>query len=185
MTLRFNYYAVYMQWFNYWLKGEQDGALSRPKVQYYLMNASKWLTAASWPPAAVAHRLYLDSHRGANSVFGDGMLEAALPKRDGSDSYRYDPADPVQTTNRYFDPTLSRTSKPVAERHDVLVYTSAPLQNNLDVVGDVSAKLYVSASVKDTDLMLRLVMSFRMGGHTTFAMQYCACAIETATARLN
>lgn len=160
---RFDYNAVYMQWFDHWLKGEHNGALSRPKVEYYLINASKWLTAASWPPPAVAHRLYLDSSRGANSVFGDGMLEASLPKRDGSDSYRYDPADPVQTSNWDFQPNVIADQQLVAERHDVLVYTSAPLPSNLDVVGDVTAKLYVSNSVRDTDLMLRLVDVFPDG----------------------
>jgi hypothetical protein len=160
---RFDYNAVYMQWFNHWLKGQHDGALSRPKVEYYLINASKWLTAASWPPAGVAHRLYLNSGRGANSVFGDGTLETTLPKRAGSDSYRNDPADPVPTINRYFQPDIVADQKLVAARHDVLVYTSSPLQNNLDVVGDVTANLYVSTSVKDTDLMLRLVDVFPDG----------------------
>jgi uncharacterized protein len=160
---RFDYNAVYMQWFNHWLKGEHDGALSRPKVEYYLINASKWLTAPSWPPPALAQRLYLESGRGANSVFGDGTLQASRPKRPGSDSYRDDPADPVPTIDRYFQPNVVADQKLIAARHDVLVYTSAPLQNNLDVVGDVTAKLYVSSSTKDTDLMLRLVDVFPDG----------------------
>jgi len=160
---RFDYNAVYMQWFNHWLKGEHDGALSRPKVLYYIINASQWRTAASWPPAAVAHNLYLDSVRGANSVFGDGSLEAASPRRAGTDSYLYDPAAPVPTISRFFEPNIITDQKPAAERHDVLVYTSAPLQEDWDVVGDVTAKLYVSTSVKDTDLMLRLVDVFPDG----------------------
>jgi putative CocE/NonD family hydrolase len=161
---RFDYNAVYMQWFNHWLKGEHDGVLSRPKVEYYLNNSSKWLTADSWPPPAVAHRLYLNSGiRGANSTFGDGSLQATAPKRPGRDSYLYDPAAPVPTISSFDGPTVIADQTLVAERHDVLVYTSAPLEKNLDVVGSITAKLYVSTDVKDTDLMLRLVDVFPDG----------------------
>ena len=161
---RFDYSAVLMQWFNHWLKGEHSGALSRPKVEYYLINASKWLTAASWPPPAVAHRFYLNSGGlGANSIFGDGTLQTTAPERAGRDSYVFDPAAPVPTADRFFQPNLIADQKLVAERHDVLVYTSAPLKSNLDVVGTVTARVYVSTDVKDTDLMLRLVDVFPDG----------------------
>ena len=160
---RFNYNELYMQWFNHWLKGEQNGALARPKVEYYLIGANQWRTAPAWPPAAVKRNFYLDSMRGANSSRGDGSLETGLPRRTGSDEYRYDPADPVPSINRFFQPNVIADQKLVADRHDVLVYTSAPLQENMDVVGEVAATLYVSASVKDSDLMLRLVDVFPDG----------------------
>ena len=176
---RFDYDAVYMQWFNHWLKGEHDGALSRPKVEYYLENGSKWLTAASWPPPTVARRFYLNSGSlSANSEFGDGRLETRAPGRPGSDSYLYDPAAPVPTINSYSGPKVIVDQDLVAERHDVLVYTSAPLKRDLNVVGSVTAKLYVSTDVKDTDLMLRLVdvspdgRAYNVGRHEQLRLRY-------------
>ena len=45
----------------------------------------------------------------------------------------------------------------IEERSDVLVYTSAPLRENLEVTGPVKASLYVSTSTNDTDFTAKLV----------------------------
>ena len=154
---RYDYAGRYLQWFDYWLKDKKNDALTHPKIEYYLPASSQWRTASAWPPAATARKLYLNSAQGANSSRGDGSLDADAPKRAGSDSYRYDPVDPVPTISRFFDKTIVTDQKPVADRQDVLVYTSQPLSQDLDVAGQLSATIYLSTSVRDTDLMLRLV----------------------------
>ena len=154
---RYAYNALYLKWFDYWLKDIKNDVLSRPKVEYYLSGSSQWRAAPAWPPAAQPRTFYLNSTRGANSSRGDGSLDTQPPRRAASDVYRYDPADPVPTVSRFFDPTVVTDQKRVTDRQDVLVYTSAVLQQDVDVVGEVGAKLFVSTSVRDTDLMLRLV----------------------------
>jgi uncharacterized protein len=154
---RYAYNDRYLQWFDYWLKDKKNDALSHPKVEYYLPGSGQWHSAPAWPPSATSRKLYLNSTAGANSTRGDGSLEDVPPRRAGADTYRYDPVDPVPTLSRFFDASIVTDQKPVADRQDVLVYTSQALQKDLDIVGEVSAELYLSTSVRDTDLMLRLV----------------------------
>lgn len=47
--------------------------------------------------------------------------------------------------------------RPVERRDDVLVYSSAPLEADLEVTGPVSARLFVSTSARDTDFTVKLV----------------------------
>jgi putative CocE/NonD family hydrolase len=42
------------------------------------------------------------------------------------------------------------------KRGDVLVYTSAVVENDVEVIGDVSAELYVRSTLPDTDFFVRL-----------------------------
>jgi hypothetical protein len=154
---RYDYLERYIEWLDYWLKDRKNAALTHPKVEYYLPASSEWRKSTAWPPPASERKLYLDSRKGANSVLGDGTLDDGAPKAAGSDAYRYDPADPVPTVSRFFDKTVIADQKPVADRSDVLVYSSAPLASDVDVAGEVTATVYLSTSVRDTDLMMRLV----------------------------
>jgi len=51
----------------------------------------------------------------------------------------------------------------VERREDVLVYTSRPLHNDMEVVGPVKAVLYVASSARDTDFTAKLVDVFPDG----------------------
>ena len=42
-------------------------------------------------------------------------------------------------------------------RHDVLVYTTPPLESGLEVTGPLELVLYVSSSARDTDFTGKLV----------------------------
>ena len=43
------------------------------------------------------------------------------------------------------------------ERPDILVYTSEPLKEGIEVSGPIDATLYVSSDVKDTDVTVKLI----------------------------
>ena len=43
------------------------------------------------------------------------------------------------------------------EREDILVYTSGPLKEGIEVSGFIEATLYISSDVKDTDITLKLI----------------------------
>jgi uncharacterized protein len=154
---RYHFNERYLQWFDYWLKEMDNGALGQPRVEYYVPSANQWRTAEAWPPPVSQYKLYLHSALGANSSRGDGSLDAEVLYDIGSDTYRYDPVDPVPSVSRLLRDSVVSDQKAVAARQDVLVYTSGILKSNLDIVGEVSAILYVSTSVLDTDLLLRLV----------------------------
>jgi putative CocE/NonD family hydrolase len=153
-------------WFDRWLKGNKAAFPDTiPHLRYYEMGANRWQSAAEWPPAGTkALRLYLRSGGHANSLYGDGRLDAAAPAAgEASDTYRYDPLNPVQTMggadccNGGLVVPGAVDQRPVEARQDVLVYTSDPLDQPLDVAGFVDAVLKVSSDAKDTDFAVKLV----------------------------
>lgn len=129
------------------------------------MGANRWQSDGQWPPkAAKPVKMYLRSGGGANSMYGDGRLSLEAPVTDEpKDSYRYDPANPVQTIgggdccNGGLVVAGAFDQRQIESRHDVLVYTSEPLEAPMEVSGFVEAVLNVSSSAPDTDFALKLV----------------------------
>ncbi|RHW18412.1 CocE/NonD family hydrolase [Sphingomonas gilva] len=152
--------------FDRWLKGRAGAFPSNtPHVRYFTMGANEWQSSAQWPPRDVKTvRMYLRSEGSANSLNGDGRLSTeAPPAGEAADRYRYDPMNPVQTIGGgdccnggtvipgAFD------QRPIEARADVLVYTSEPLTEPMEVTGFVDAVLKVSSSARDTDFAVKLV----------------------------
>lgn len=150
---------------DHYLKGDQNGFLKKtPRVQYYTMGKNEWASADEWPPAAsVPKTFYLGSSGAASSVFGDGWLSTEKPSGAVSDTYPYDPMNPVPSLGGGVccngNSTLggSYDQRGIEARQDVLVYTSEPLAEDTEVTGTIRATLYVSSDVKDTDFTVKLV----------------------------
>ncbi len=152
--------------FDRWLKNQPKAfAADTPHVRYFTMGANRWQSDTQWPPkAAQPVRMYLRSNGKANSMYGDGLLSFEAPRADEpKDSYRYDPANPVQTIgggdccNGGVVIPGAFDQRQIESRHDVLVYTSEPLEAPMEVTGFVDAVLKVSSSAKDTDFAVKLV----------------------------
>jgi len=156
---RFDFWSLYIAWYDYWLKGEDNGVTDMPHVQYYLMGKNQWRSAADWPiPGTRFTRYYLHSGGGANSLDGDGTLSTKAPKREPADRITYDPASPVPSlSGSYGMEEGFYDQRPVEMRHDVLVYTSEPLERGMEMTGPITATLWVSSSAKDTDFTAKLV----------------------------
>lgn len=155
--------AEQLAWMKRYLKMPQSGKPASGRLRYFLMGANEWQEAAQWPLPYRPQQWYLDSGGNANTASGDGVLRVDTPRREGFDSYLYDPLRPVPTRggnvccNGQTFPWGPLDQQDVEKRSDVLVYTSQPLTLPLDVVGNVRAKLWVSSSAKDTDVMAKLV----------------------------
>lgn len=155
----------YLKWFDHWLRGRGDGLAELKAYTYFMLVDNSWRSADSWPPAdAVLQRWYLDSEGLANGRHGNGRLLTQPSATLRTDTFRYDPANPVPSRggplccsgepNEKSGPT---EQSEVESRDDVLVYTSPPLGEDLRVAGPLKARLTVSSSALDTDLVLRLV----------------------------
>src|SRR6185436_2239115 len=101
-------------------------------------------------------RYYLHAVRGANSASGDGRLGTDPPKREPPDRFVYDPADPVRTLGgrlccgaQYLPGPQDQ--RPNESRADVLVYSTPPLVEDLEVIGFLTAEIHASTSAVDTD----------------------------------
>ncbi len=145
-------------------KGEDNGfEETYPKVRYFAMGENEWRESPSWPPpGARSETLYLSSSGRANSLFGDGRLTGSPEDGASDDAFTYDPMNPVPTRGGNFcclgdEPEGAFDQRGVEARHDVLVYTSDPLAEPLDVAGPIHVTLFVSSDARDTDFTVKLV----------------------------
>ena len=155
---RFDYDGLILKWFDHWLQAKSNDVLNRPKVQTFLMGANRWKTFPSWPvPGSIATRLYLQSEGRANSLLGNGKLSLTTPKQESSDSFVSDPLRPVPSSGGGDTNPNVQDQSNVEMRDDVLVYSTDVLKEGLAVIGDIKVVLYVSSTVPDADLSLKLV----------------------------
>jgi uncharacterized protein len=162
--------GVICRWFDHHLKGIDNGADRDPPVRLFVMGSNRWIAADDWPlPGTRFTRYYLHSGGRANTLSGDGTLSEDRPGVEPPDTYAYDPADPTPDS---FDKAADGSTLPIrkvgsiegavdtrasAGRDDVLVYQTAPLEDDLEIIGPVEATLFAATSARDTDWMLRLV----------------------------
>ncbi|MEU3271120.1 CocE/NonD family hydrolase [Saccharomonospora sp. NPDC006951] len=140
------------------------GTKQLPPVRYFVMGAGEWRTARCWPPPGIGTTTwYLASDGHANGAEGDGRLEALRPAGGAEeDTYRHDPGDPVPTHGGNVAGMGTLVGGPLDQTHiearpDVLCYTSAPLNEPFEVIGSVTARLFVATSAHDADVVVKLV----------------------------
>ena len=162
---RLDYDELIYSWFDYWLKGtENDFLTETPKVQYYTMGSNIWQSSSTWPPENVSMTpLYLDSKGNANSLYGDGVLSWNTPSNLNTDEFTYDPMNPVPSyggnvccTGGVIDGGAF-DQRQMETRHDILIYTTPPLEAGVEVSGFIETTLYVSSDAKDTDFTIKLI----------------------------
>ncbi len=163
---RWDYEGLVYGWWDYWLKGADNGITAElPKVRYYTMGSNEWNTATAWPPPeAQMVTYYLDSEGTANTNNGSGRLTSAAPGTNRPDSFEYNPADPVLSnggnvccTGGAIQAGSFDQQHVEAERADVLCYTTEPFAEGVEVSGFIEVTLFVSSSAKDTDFTVKLV----------------------------
>ncbi|MGD9995540.1 MAG: CocE/NonD family hydrolase [Ilumatobacteraceae bacterium] len=141
--------ALLVNWFDRWLK--DDGGTGRPiaPVRYFVTGSNTWHNGDTWPPAATTHDLYL---RAGGRLTSDAPAAGEQP-----DTFVHDPDDPVPTAGgahlvlESSFPQGAVDQRDVEARDDVLVYTGDPLEQALDVVGRVTARLAVGSSATSAD----------------------------------
>jgi putative CocE/NonD family hydrolase len=144
--------------FRYYLHGQ--GAKPAWKVTTFQSGSNRWRTYSAWPVAGTTPKnLYLHA---------DGTLSFDRPKAGelASREYVSDPANPVPYRQRPISPTYPagdwRTwevadQRFVDGRPDVLTFTSAPLEQDLTITGEVAADLFASTSGTDADFIVKLI----------------------------
>lgn len=152
-----------LEWFRRTLGANPAGVSQWPAVKIFVMGANEWREYEEWPPEDSREvSLFLESAGKANSLHGDGRLSRAAPASLGFDSYLFDPMNPVPTyggANFHFMLHLLgvKDQREIEGREDVLVYTSPPLERDIEIVGPISAAVFVSTEGADTDFTAKLV----------------------------
>jgi putative CocE/NonD family hydrolase len=128
-------------------------------VRIFVMGENVWRDEQEWPlRRAQLTQFYLHSDRGAKSLDGDGRLDRVSPAGGPAppDTFTYDPAKPVPTGLFGAYSRMPVDRRDIQKRSDVLVYTSAPLTESLEVTGPVQLVLWIASSASDTDFTAAL-----------------------------
>ncbi|MEM1110820.1 MAG: CocE/NonD family hydrolase [Pseudomonadota bacterium] len=161
---RFDYLGLFIDWFDYWLKGKDTGVLDRPRNAFYHMGINEWRYTDQWPGESSSLRKFYLGHAstdgGTNKA---GSLGDSAPEAAGTLSFSYDPLDPAPSAGGsiccFGDLKAGAFDQgEVTARDDVLSFTSAPFTEALDVTGHIEAELYVSSDAPDTDITIKLVV---------------------------
>jgi putative CocE/NonD family hydrolase len=124
---------------------------SRKPVRLWVMGEKAWREFDSWPPPGYSPRPFY--------LAGDGALAAGPPAGGAPDAYRYDPADPtpaVGGVRMLFRGSGRVENAKLEARPDVLTYTTAPLEYDVEVIGEVSAQIWFQSSLAHADVFVRL-----------------------------
>ena len=152
-----------LRWYDRRLKGIENGMDDEPPVRIFVMGDNEFRFENEWPLARAQYtKFHLHSRGGANSLSGDGVLSTEIPGDEPPDRYTYDPNDPVPTLGGQIMAIQMTVSgpwdrRPVEKREDVLVYTTEPLSEDVEVTGPVSLHLSVESSAMDTDFTGTLI----------------------------
>ncbi len=152
-------------WFDRWQhKSDAVPLQGQALLHIFVMGPDTWREEHEWPLARTHYTpFYLSSEGDANTNRGDGELLRQPVRKGPHDTFTYDPRNPVPTVGGAIccDPKILPPGPldqvAVEKRPDVLVYTSAPLSEEVEVTGPVKAVLYVSTSSNDTDFTVKLV----------------------------
>ncbi len=148
-----------VRWFDRWLKEEDNGVTDEPPLTIFSLGANRWREASSWPlPDTRFVEFFFGSAGAANSAAGDGRLSTDAPGDEPPDVFLYNPRRPVPTRGGgSFGHGGAWDQREIEARADVLVYTSEPLADDLDVTGPVKVTLWASSTATDTDFTAKLV----------------------------
>jgi uncharacterized protein len=133
------------RWFDYWLKGVNNGVMDEPPIRYYVMGdvtdpkapGNEWRTAQAWPIPAKITSYFLST---------GGLLSKKLsPEKQSASTYQYDPKNPVPTIG---GANLFAKKGPMDQR---------AIGDRKDVTGPLTVELWVSSDCPDTDFMAKLI----------------------------
>jgi uncharacterized protein len=169
-AIKFPSTEVLIDWYDYLFKGvenefatDRSGTTSKP-VRIFVMGANTYQQESDWPPPeAKPTRYFLHSGGSANSLRGDGGLSLTPQKSETPDKFTYDPANPVPTIGgslccdaEHYEPG-PRDQRAAENRNDVLVYSTKPLAEDMEVTGPVTLEAWARSSAVDTDFTAKLV----------------------------
>ena len=148
--------GIRLKWLDRWLKGDPNGSEEEPPVKIFVMGLNRWRDEDDWPPADITYLPYY--------LRQEGGLSPEKPAGDEPfDAYLYDPRDPVPTRGGALCcyptglPPGPFDQRGIEARSDVMVYSTPPLDRDLEVTGPIVVKLWAASSAPDTDFTGKLV----------------------------
>jgi len=161
---KFDETEITLRWYDFLFKGIPNDFASGNRVKIFVMGSNRWREESDWPLArAKTTKYFLHSQGAANSSRGDGSLSTSAPASEPADKFTYDPGKSVPTTggplccdSGHLAPG-PKDQRAVEERDDVLIYSTPPLEHDVEVTGPVRLEFFASSSAVDTDFTAKLV----------------------------
>ena len=163
-ALKFDENEITLRWYDFLFKGVRNDFASGKPVKLFVLGRNQWREESDWPlERAKLTKYFLHSQGGANSAAGNGSLSTSAPGAETADKFTYDPAKPVPTIGGPLCcDSVHLAAGPMDQRalearNDVLIYSTAPLEHELEVTGPVRLEFFASSSAVDTDFTAKLV----------------------------
>jgi putative CocE/NonD family hydrolase len=158
-----DYAAEAHRWFDYWLKGIDNGIMKEPPIYYYILGASKkdaWRTNTLWPlPNQKLTRFYFDEGKTRSiASINDGFLRKEPPgEKEASDTYTVDYSTTSGKYSRWYAVNWPR-NYPDMQINDkkALTYTTSPLESDVEVTGHPIVHLWFVTEASDLDFFVYL-----------------------------
>lgn len=134
-----------VDWFDFWLKGIENGICDRNPVQMFLMGRNHWLDLPEFPKDTHTKIFYLSSQKQLSD-------QSPITNHQLPDIYVYDPRNPNSATAYGF-----YDQRQVHQRWDVLVYEGDKLEEDFAIAGIPEFMLYAATTAPDTDWVIKLL----------------------------
>ncbi len=151
---QFDHNAELLRFFDYHLKGIDNGIMDEKPVHYYTMGEEKWKASDDWP---------LRSQKMTRYYFTEGHLLSTKPPsgEEAYDEYQVDFSTGTGNASRWnsmYNRSRVQIGYPdrALEDEKLLVYDTLPLESDLEVTGHPIVHLYVSSSEIDAGLFVYL-----------------------------
>ncbi len=152
-TAPVDYDGLILRWMDHYLRGEENGIEKEAPVRIFVMGTDVWRDENAWPLArAKGEPFYLTTATPDERI--GKLSRAAGDSKSATSRFYSDPAHPVTDPYTAYG---AHDYRALAGREDVLVFDSAPMADDTEVTGPITAEMYVSADVKDFDLWVRLL----------------------------
>src|SRR5258708_6455355 len=158
LDLRENLTRLQQRWFDARLRGKDSRIDAEPPVRIFVMGINRWRDEQAWPPPGAAAQQW---HLQGGPARDSGGLGQPGPAESEPSEFRLDPDDPVPTRGGALLMAAKYIRGPVDQarteaRPDVLLFTSEPLSQPLQVIGRVTLVAWVASQSADTDVVARL-----------------------------
>jgi putative CocE/NonD family hydrolase len=144
-----DYDLLVLDWCDWHLRGIDRGISKTPAVRVFVMGANRWRESHEWPlPGTTSLTLHLRA--------GGRLTSDAAAAGEPADEYVFDPNDPVEDPH-YAAGLGPHDQRAVEARNDVLTFTTGPLAEDLEVIGNTEIRLWIASSAPDTDFIARVL----------------------------
>jgi uncharacterized protein len=136
------------QWFDHFLRGEDNRVLEEPRVRLYLTGERRWIDEPEWPTTTPTLLFLTSAHDESGLSVNDGGLSWDSAGHGGDSLMKYDPKSPNRTPGDAGDQRSFEAG--------ALTFTTAPLDRDQTVMGSPKLSLFAASDAADVDFCVRL-----------------------------